>query len=699
MNKATVSLIVPCWKDNEAATAFAEIWAENPLIHEVIVAGVTGEPPINHTNSKVKRCAAERPGRGVQMNLGAQLATGEVLLFHHADSILTDAHLRSLARAMGSGNYVGGAFYRKFDERHPRLRWLERFERAHCRAFGTIYGDQSVFVRRNHFSEIGGFAPIPLMEDVDLSGRLRRSGKIILLSPPMASSAKKQIDQGAWKVTVRNLLFLVLFRAGVSARRLHDWYYIKKPGRWRARWNAFRNPIAPEKARALSDRWNSLPPELRTANQISGRHLTHCGFILGASYCSFHCTHCYLPKNANHVPIPTLVEMKEQIDANRRFQGPGGGLQITGGDVVDAYWKSGRTEELIEIVRYAYRVGLVPMLMTHGQTLLEHPEFLERLVVEGGLRQISLHIDLTQAGRHGYPIQRVKRETDLHPVREAFTQLARGIRQKTGAPLEYALSFTVTEKNIDDVPEVVRWYLANPERTQIWRMLSFQPEADTGRTIFSKQRATPQDVWEKICEGTGLALERHATNFGHPDCNSWASILISRRSGKHIPLLPTDVTTKRLLGEILEKIGRLSLVTDDARTTPWRIAGIFAQHPGLALRSFFHLVALILSGRTPLDMIVDLGCGRAHTLGVGTHNFMDAEQVSRAESDPVIKARLDSCVFKGAVKENGQWRAVPMCRMNQQKWSEIYEQRLRNPALMSERQVFETASSDIASAL
>jgi hypothetical protein len=690
MSDTTVSLIVPCWKDHEAARTFAENWAEHPLIHEVVVAGVGGGPPINHTNPKIKRCVTQRPGRGVQMNLGAQLATGEVLLFHHVDSILTDAHLRSLVRAMRNGDYVGGAFYRKFDERHPCLRWLEKFERVHCRAFGTIYGDQSVFIRRSDFGRLGGFAPIPLMEDVDLSGRLRRSGKIVLLDPPMRSSAKKQIEQGAWRVTLRNLLFLVLFRAGVSALRLHDWYYLKKRGRWRARWNAFRNPIDPEKARVLRDRWNSLPPELRTANQISGRHLTHCGFILGASYCSFHCTHCYLPKNANRVPIPMLADMKEQIDANRRFQGPGGGLQITGGDVVDAYWKSGRTEQLIEIIRYAYQVGLVPMLMTHGQTLLEHPEFLERLVFESGLRQISVHIDLTQAGRHGYPIQRVKRESDLHPLREAFTRLARDLRQKSGVPLEYALSFTVTQKNIDDVPDVVRWYVADPERTQIWRMLSFQPEADNGRTIFSEQRATPERVWEKICEGTGLPLERHATNFGHPDCNSCASLLISRRTGRMIPLLPTDLSTKRLLGEILEKVGGLSFVTDDAGTIPWRMAGIFVHHPGLAFRSLVHLATLVLSGRIPAGMIVDLIRGRAHTLGIGTHNFMDAEQVTRADSDPVVGARLDSCVFKGAVKETGEWRAVPMCKMNQQKWSEIYEQRLRNSALMSKPQAFET---------
>ncbi|MEP6956130.1 MAG: radical SAM protein, partial [Chthoniobacterales bacterium] len=175
--------------------------------------------------------------------------------------------------------------------------------------------------------------------------------------------------------------------------------------RWRSRWQAFLQPVNAEKQALLRARWASLPADLQTPTQVSGRHLTHCGFTTGASYCSFHCTHCYLPKNANQVPMPSLAQMKEQIDANRRFQGPGGGLQITGGDVADAYFKTGRQAELVEVVRYAVQTGLVPMLMTHGQTLLEHPDFLERLLVEGGLRQMAVHIDMTQAGRHGHPAE------------------------------------------------------------------------------------------------------------------------------------------------------------------------------------------------------------------------------------------------------------------------------------------------------
>jgi hypothetical protein len=460
----------------------------------------------------------------------------------------------------------------------------------------------------------------------------------------------------------------------------------ERSSRWRQRWHAFRNPIVEEKARVLRERWDSLPLELQTNNQISGRHLTHCGFTLGASYCSFHCTHCYLPKNANSIPIPSLAQVKEQIDANRRFQGPGGGLQITGGDVADAYWKSGRADELIEIIRYACSVGSIPMLMTHGQTLIEQPEFLERLVVEGGLRQISVHVDMTQAGRHGYPIGRIKCEADLHPVRQAFTDLALRIREKTGCILEYALSFTVTRRNIDDVPEVIRWYLADPKRSYIWRMLSFQPEADTGRTLFSHNPITPEDVWEKICQGVGTPLRRDVSIFGHPDCNSWASLLVARPSGKYFPLLPDDPKFDHLLGEVLKKIGGLSLVNDDAGTPVYRLAGVLFKNPILIARVAAQLTRYLTSRNAPQEIFRSLLRGKVHTLGVGMHNFMGSEKVSSAATDPVIKARLDSCVFKGAVKRNGAWEAVPMCAMNQQTWSEVYDERLSDPELAKQPQ-------------
>jgi hypothetical protein len=453
---------------------------------------------------------------------------------------------------------------------------------------------------------------------------------------------------------------------------------------WRARWRAFRFPIDREKQTLLRARWDSLPNELKTPHQVAGRHLTHCGFVTGASYCSFRCTHCYLPKNANQIPIPSLDEMKEVIEANRRFQGPGGGLQITGGDVADAYWRAGRPEELIEIVRHAVAVGLVPMLMTHGQTLLEHPEFLEALVLEGGLRQVAVHIDLTQAGRHGYPIHRLTSESELHPVREAFTQLARAVRERTRRPLELAHNCTVTERNVDSIAEIVRWFLADPARSRIWRILSFQPEANTGRTILSQHRVKPAIVWEKICEGIGARLDNHALVGGHPDCGQGTILLVDRRNGRYLPLVPEDRKTKKLLAEILARLGAMSTVTNDAGSAgsllPYRLAGALARNPGLALRTLGRLGALVSSGRIPASLVRALLTGQAHTINIGTHNFMDAREVENAPDEPVTRARLQACVFKGAVKNRatGEWETVPMCAMNQSRWGELYFERLQD---------------------
>ncbi len=383
--------------------------------------------------------------------------------------------------------------------------------------------------------------------------------------------------------------------------------------------------------------------------------------------------------------MPSLAQMKEQIDANRRFQGPGGGLQITGGDVADAYWRSGRQDELVEIVRHAVGVGLVPMLMTHGQTLLEHPEFLEKLMIAGGLRQVAVHIDMTQAGRRNFPIQNVRSEAELHPVRESFTRLALGLRARTGLPLELAHNCTVTERNLEFVPEIVRWFLADPRRTRIWRILSFQPEANTGRTIFSKHPATPSLVWEMICRGIGLPINGSAFIGGHPDCNQGASLLISERNGHLLPLLSPNEKTRELFGEILEKMGAISTMTTDgdARTgalVPYRVSGAFAKNPRLAFRIFARVISLVASRKIPFEFVRALALGQAHTVNIGTHNFMDAARVADAASDPVTRSRLYACVFKGAVKNRatGEWEAVPMCAMNQNRWSELYEERLRN---------------------
>ena len=80
----------------------------------------------------------------------------------------------------------------------------------------------------------------------------------------------------------------------------------------------------PETKSLLADRWERLPEDLKLDNQMVGRYWAQCGFTMGPAYCSFGCSHCYLPGNANRVPMPSLEEMKAQVDANRAAIGEGG---------------------------------------------------------------------------------------------------------------------------------------------------------------------------------------------------------------------------------------------------------------------------------------------------------------------------------------------------------------------------------------
>lgn len=219
-----VSVIIPVWREDAALVQAASAFLNWPEVCEVIVAAAEETGRENIESAGLRWILAAPANRGRQMNIGARFASGRWLLFQHADTELTRAHLRALA-AVPPNSVVGGAFYRRFDRRHPWCRRLERFERWHNRSFGTLYGDQSIFVRRDHFVSLGGFADIPLMEDVEFSRRLRRSGRVALLDPPVATSPRRHNAHGALRVTLQNAFLIALFHLGVAPDRLHAWYY------------------------------------------------------------------------------------------------------------------------------------------------------------------------------------------------------------------------------------------------------------------------------------------------------------------------------------------------------------------------------------------------------------------------------------------------------------------------------------------
>lgn len=226
--RGSLSIVVPSWRDaDNLAVLLPKLALLEPPVREIIVVDASDD---NRTkaivgDSGATYLLASAPNRGAQMNLGGRAAEGDVLLFQHADTEFTSDHASAIVNALTDPKIIGGAFYRKFDGRHPRLMWLEQVARFLTRRGGTLYGDQSVFVRRKVFLQLDGFAQIPLMEDMEFSRRLRAAGPVVILDPPVQTSPRRHARCGSWRTSIQNGLFIVLFRLGVSPHTLHRWYY------------------------------------------------------------------------------------------------------------------------------------------------------------------------------------------------------------------------------------------------------------------------------------------------------------------------------------------------------------------------------------------------------------------------------------------------------------------------------------------
>ena len=229
---ATISLVIPCWHDACLLENVLRQIVGHPSLRDVVIAeaDAQGEGQEIAQRLGVTHVPCPGPNRGQQMNLGVQAAQGEVILFHHADSQLDPAHLDSLSAATEE-DWAGGAFSRKFDLRHPRLRILERLEHFRSTHFGPLFGDQSIFVRRDVFKRMGGYANIPLMEDMEFTRRMRKEGRIRILRPPIETSARRSDRDGAWRTTLKNAWFVSLFMCGADPHKLHARYYSRETRR------------------------------------------------------------------------------------------------------------------------------------------------------------------------------------------------------------------------------------------------------------------------------------------------------------------------------------------------------------------------------------------------------------------------------------------------------------------------------------
>jgi uncharacterized protein len=227
VTRPLISLIVPVWKDDNLVVDLVTGLPVPPELAEWVVAAVRPGKSLCelHRQGLIRLISCDKPSRGKQMNAGAAEASGSLLCFHHADSELRSEHLKSLETIARIDAISGGAFHRRFDDRRAWMVVWESLVRRINSFAGPLFGDQSIFVRASVFECLGGFADIPLMEDVEFSRRLRRLGGVVLLDPPLRSSPRRFRRLGNWLTTLLNITFIGLFYIGVDPGTLHRWYY------------------------------------------------------------------------------------------------------------------------------------------------------------------------------------------------------------------------------------------------------------------------------------------------------------------------------------------------------------------------------------------------------------------------------------------------------------------------------------------
>ena len=238
MSPPLISLIVPVWGDDHLVVDLVGRVALKPASAEWVVAAIEPSARLRELEDygEIRLVGCEKPSRGAQMNAGAKEARGFLLCFHHADSELRSEHLQSLIMAAENSEIVGGAFHRRFDNRNFLMTKWERLLRCTSPMIGPLFGDQSLFVKADVFQRMGGFADIPIMEDIDFARRLRRMGRVALLDPPLWSSPRRFRNLGNLRTSSLNVLLIMLFLLGVSPDKLHRWYYrarFESPGKLR----------------------------------------------------------------------------------------------------------------------------------------------------------------------------------------------------------------------------------------------------------------------------------------------------------------------------------------------------------------------------------------------------------------------------------------------------------------------------------
>lgn len=215
-----VSVIIPV--ANEAAALPECLACISGVPNEVIVVDAQssdGTAEVARAAGCIVLDATDRH-RARQMNLGATVARGRILLFLHADTWIAAGALANVLDAIDRRGAVGGGFSRRYRSRSLTLAITSRLATLRNHLLGWHLGDQAMFVRRDVFEKLGGYRDMLIFEDLDFSRRLRALGRTVTLSPPVYSSARRFAAQGPLRRTLADFRLTKKYLAGVAPNEL-----------------------------------------------------------------------------------------------------------------------------------------------------------------------------------------------------------------------------------------------------------------------------------------------------------------------------------------------------------------------------------------------------------------------------------------------------------------------------------------------
>lgn len=228
MYHTTISVILPVLNEAERIVTSLETLhsSSGGALETIVVDGGSTDRTLPLARPLATRVlTGERRGRGFQMHKGALAATGNWLLFLHADTRLPDLWRRAFEKALAESPATHWtAFPFSFDRPEIVYRIIEFFARWRFRLTGVPQGDQAVAVRRDVYFAQGGFPDIPLMEDYALARRLKRLGPVCLLPFGVVTSARRYRQGGPLRNALRNSLLVALYYLGVSPKILARFY-------------------------------------------------------------------------------------------------------------------------------------------------------------------------------------------------------------------------------------------------------------------------------------------------------------------------------------------------------------------------------------------------------------------------------------------------------------------------------------------